>query len=295
MGKSTDEHVVNPDGTCPHVVVKENTEGGACLTGHDSSLAPTTCSYRWQALTESRRNRTALYDKTPSAGKRQKPAPMGLLATSAYLSNRGNLYPGQYGAVIRLPEPGDWHLDGPTRDDMEDAAGRRVPRGQNFSKHTWPYWHNSHHLIPKGLFNETIAEIEDADCQTLIRLALLRAGYNINHHINVIILPQDLEVARVLGLPRHLILEDDSWMIEDSPKFDHLGYNWNVQNRLEPIITKYTEACDDELRKNCDTSTFKLSKEELERLSAICYRSITAFGKTNPGEPISDMPKLPRR
>lgn len=293
MGKATDEHVTNPDGTCPHVVVKENTEGGACLTGHESSLAANSCAYRWQALTESKKNRTHLYDKTPLAGAQQKAAPMGTLATSAYLSNRGGLYPGQYGAVIFLPQKGDWHLDGPTRNNMEDAAGRRIPQGQNFTKHTWPYWHNSHHLIPKGLFNETIAEIKDVDCQALVRLALLRAGYNINHHINVIILPQDLEVARVLGLPRHLILEDGSWMIEESPKFDHLLYNWNVFDRLNPIIGRYKKACDDELRKSCDTSKFKLSREELEDLSEICHKSITQYGPTNPGEPISDMPPLP--
>lgn len=295
MGNATDEHVVNPDGTIPHVKAKQNTEGGACLTGHDSSLDPSSCSYRWQALTESKKNRTSLYNKTPTAGTRQKPAPEGFLATSAYLSTKGNLTPCQYSALLSLPTQGDWHLDGPSRQDAKDAAGRPIPTGQNFSKHTWPYWHNSHHLIPKGLFNQTIAEIEDVDCQSLLRLALLRAEYNINHHINVIILPQDMEVARVLGLPRHLILEDDSWMIETSPKFDHMGYNWNVQKRLNPIINRYKKACDDELRNNCDTTAFKLSKAKLEQLSKICYQSVINHGTASPGSPISDMKPLPSR
>ncbi|OJH39239.1 AHH domain-containing protein [Cystobacter ferrugineus] len=292
---ATDEHVTNPDGTSPHVAVKENTEGGACLTGHDSTLSQNSCAYRWQALTESKKNRTSLYNKTPTAGALLKPASPGFLATSAYLSKRGNLHPSEYSTHIRLPQDGDWHLDGPLRDDMKDAAEKDIPRGQNFTKHTWPYWHNSHHLIPKGLFNETIAKIEDADCQTLLRLALLRAEYNINHHINVIILPQDMEVARVLGLPRHLILEDGSWMVEKSPKFDHMAYNLNVEDRLKPIIDEYKDACDKELRKKCDTSKFKLSKRKLERLSRICYKSVTDHGAANPGSPISDMPPLPTK
>jgi hypothetical protein len=215
-----------------------------------------------------------------------------LLATSAYLSQRGNRVPAEYAALVPLPKEGDWHLDGPKRGDMKDGGGRPIPPGQNFTRHTWPYWHNSHHLIPKGLFHETLAEIRDADCQALVRLALLRAKYNINHHVNVILLPQDLEVARVLGLPRHLILEDGSWVIEDCPKFNHAAYNMNVYNRLKPVINEYTEACDAELRKNCDTSQFKLSKEQLEELSRECYRAVTEFGTAHPGSPISDMPPL---
>ncbi|PTL77047.1 AHH domain-containing protein [Vitiosangium sp. GDMCC 1.1324] len=292
MGRSTDEHVTNPDGTTPHVEVEKGTENGACLTGHESRYRPSSCSYRWQALTESKENRKRLYDKTPTAGVRTKSAPQGFLATSAYLSEKKNLVPSQYSTLVALPQEGDWHLDGPHRDTMKNPGGQHIRRGKNFTKDTWPYWHNSHHLIPKGVLNETIAKIPDADCQMLVRLALLRAQYNINHHVNVIILPQDMEVARVLGLPRHLILEDGSWVIEDCPKFNHAAYNMNVLGRLKPIINRYKTACDNELRKNCDTSQFKLSKEELEELSRDCYKSVTEFGTAHPGSPISDMPPM---
>jgi hypothetical protein len=35
-------------------------QGGACLTGHETDYKPNSCSYRWQALTESKLNRKAL-------------------------------------------------------------------------------------------------------------------------------------------------------------------------------------------------------------------------------------------
>jgi hypothetical protein len=60
MADQKAEHVTNPDESCPHVRVQDSTEGGACLTGHETDYKPNSCSYRWQALTDSKLNRKTL-------------------------------------------------------------------------------------------------------------------------------------------------------------------------------------------------------------------------------------------
>ena len=43
------KHLPGLDLKLGHTVVKKNTEGGACLTGHASYYAENSCSYWWQA------------------------------------------------------------------------------------------------------------------------------------------------------------------------------------------------------------------------------------------------------
>jgi hypothetical protein len=288
MARESD-HVVGTSANL-HVLVENSTEDGACLTGHASEYRAWSCSYRWQAVKESRRSRQALYDKTPAVRPQDRQA--GTLGTSAYRSNAGNLTPAHYAFRIRVPEHGDWFVGGPLRPGVKSANGKSIKVGKNFTKDTWPYWNNAHHLIPKALLMETIDAVEEADCRELIQLSLLRAKYNVNHYVNMILLPQDKEVGRALGLPRHLVLEDEPQGIDPTPKFDHVSYSNNVLMGLKVVILAYKKACDQELQRKCDTSEFKLSKAKLERLSRQCYAAVLGHGAANPGSPISAMPPI---
>src|SRR4030095_2738576 len=131
--------------TAKHIEVKNGQDDGACFTGHVSSYKRSSCSYRWQAHEESKNTRRAT-SFTPVTGA---------VGTSAYKTKRKVLFPRKY-KTLPAPQPGDWDIDGPNRKDMRDAVGRRIGEHANFHKNwLWPYWHNSHHLIPKGTFNET--------------------------------------------------------------------------------------------------------------------------------------------
>ncbi|NVJ23730.1 AHH domain-containing protein [Myxococcus sp. AM011] len=296
------EHLANSAEDVLHKQVDGAEEGGACLTGHSTSYHDAcSCTYRWQAVRESRRNRREVYNKVPVVSPKQareyraKNASLPARAIPTSYDPAKNSNPNlQYGPYIRLPQPGDWQIFGPTRPDMKDAAGNTIPPGANFTKWTWPYWNNAHHMIPKGTFHATIDAIEDSDCRDLVRVGLLRAEYNVNHHINIILLPMDQEVGRVMELPRHLIRDDDYTGVEIGSKhFNHGAYNQNVRNRLENIIDSFKATIERARPKDCDAwPLIKLSKLRLEALSKHCYAEIIKFGTKSPGAPISDMPPL---
>ncbi|HEX5748011.1 MAG TPA: AHH domain-containing protein [Archangium sp.] len=289
-----------------HKQINGTEEGGACLTGHSTRYDDAcSCTYRWQAVRESRRARQGVYDKNPTVTQekaneyleKNPRVTSGFLPTSQYTTKRKSRFPSptQYSDRIKLPEEGDWYVSGPLRSNATDAVGKGIPQGKNFTTWTWPYWNNAHHLIPKGTLNTVINEIAEDDCRQLVREGLLHAEYNVNHHINVILLPMDTEVARVLDLPRHLVLEDDSIVKEKGSKLNHREYNQNVRTRLDSIIDSYKATCDRERQTNCDPwPVIKLSKKRLEVLSQHCYAKVTQFGNENPGEAISALPPLLR-
>jgi hypothetical protein len=288
MPKESDHQIGVESGL--HDPRDNQTEGGACLTGHDSGFRFRSCSYRWQAVIESRRSRKAIYDKEPQLHPDHVKA--GAIRTSAYVSERGNLTPLHHAFKLALPKPGDWHLSGPFRPDAKAGNGKRISPGKNFTKDTWPYWNNAHHLIPKALFLKTIEDpevVSDPECQKLIQQSLLRAKYNINHHVNVILLPNDKEPARALNLPRHLVLEDGPEGLDDRPKFNHGQYNKNVLATLKSIIDGYKTACEQASSGPCDTKQLRLSGSRLENLSRRCYAAILKFGVSQPGEALSAM------
>lgn len=72
-----------------------------------------------------------------------------------------------------------------------------------------PCWHDVHHLISPRLLHAAIDEVCDDDSAKaeFCRLALLRAGYNVNHGRNLLALPLLPKDARRLALPRRLVLD----------------------------------------------------------------------------------------
>ena len=73
----------------------------------------------------------------------------------------------------------------------------------------WPFAHNCHHIIPVGVLwdamDETAALASGKEGKMLdetIR-TLLDEPYNLNHQVNMIVLPTGVSYAKVLGLPLH--------------------------------------------------------------------------------------------
>jgi A nuclease family of the HNH/ENDO VII superfamily with conserved AHH len=274
---------------------QKQTDDGACLTGHEGGyLKNNSCSYRWQAHSISLADRTDMYDDLAVPAP-----PAGGIATNAYRSKKSKLVPAWYVTALEPPEPGDWNLAGPKRKIKRKSNNKRtdtIPIGKNFTKDRWPYWHNSHHLIPKSLLREVINASADGDgvnplAPSIIRKCLLVAKYNVNHTVNMILLPQDREVGKILGLPRHLILKELAGPGLDARTevASHRDYDCFVEERLTKIISDFAARID---KKNCvDAEDPQTNKQRLEKLSRELLQQIKAFGADRLGRPLADMRK----
>lgn len=276
-------HVVD-DGVNHHVRVATR-DGGACLTGHDGSYVGRSCSYRWQAhdFSKGDADRIAIHD-TPVAGFIGK----GKIDSSAFPTSSGGIFPAYYAVKINRPTVAtQWHLAGPAAPYLA-FGGTTVAVGKNFQHCAHPYWHNSHHLIPKGTFGAYIASMSSSKGKAL-QLDLFNAGYNINFCVNVLILPMDTEVAALFELPRHLILADGSaYTVLQKEFMNHSEYNDKVRGDLKKIFNQWQAnkadlTCTDPARRQDLV-------HDLHVLSQACLDGIVAFGKTDGGEPISAIP-----
>ena len=167
--------------------MKRSTEGGACLTGHVSGrdtqgfVTEVSCNYRWQAYKQALVQHV-LYDY---------PAYKSLSDSSRRFTMRL-----RFGFKLTSPpKEGEWDLS-KRRDSKNFRSSCNVP-----------YWHEAHHIIPHGELRDAINAVgtgtEAAIYREIIREGLLDEKYNLNHKLNMIILPMDKKVARALKLPRH--------------------------------------------------------------------------------------------
>ena len=285
MAKDSEGHFGPPDLDSLHkkFFKKNTTEGGACLTGHEGNFKnfnkKSTCNYRYQAYEQADSHgdiKKCLhsYEDSLSGWKRRKKPNPTEIQTSAYDTKSGGKNPAYYCATLPFPENGDWHIGGPSRDITRKTfkgTTTKIPKGKNFSSDTWPYWNNAHHLIPKGTLKLAIMK-ESSDVSTLIQRALMSAQYNINHKKNMLLMPQDREVAEILNLPRHIQLKDDDEPDLDAMCTNHPVYNEMVvvmRNGLESIIAGYVEICNQAIEEAQphEIPDPELDKTKLEKLS----------------------------
>jgi len=174
------------------------------------------------------------------------------------------------------PKPHDW--------DLGNTAKPGDPA--NFSDFRYPYPHNHHHVLPNGVLNGCLENASAWVCQ-LMRRELLKAKYNLNHKLNMIMLPLGEQVARALGLPRHL-RGYESRVGEPSEYLAHPEYSELVKSEVEKVINDFKEVFD---KPTEDHPAVKgsLAKKKLERISIKNYERIIVFGKTAKGRPLDMM------
>src|SRR5258708_1967786 len=176
-------------------------KGGAsqkgCLTRHQKRKEGHLCSHQWQARGKAETDPTV----------HNYPAYWtlcgdGRFRSAARITEAGNVFPPNY-AESWL---GQFWKKKPTHKGKEWNLGK----GRNFNHYTEPYWHNAHHIIPNGTLSAAIAEAAEsakekaAELLNLIKAGLLKAEYNLNDKVNMIILPMQKNVDHSLSLPRHL-------------------------------------------------------------------------------------------
>lgn len=281
---SKDKYHVKDNAVKGHVKDK-NPAGGACLSSHVTYHAKHSCSYRWQSCLNAEDHPKIYVDRHN--------APIAIKKVVDTLKDKGNKYfPKWYAYSVNLPEmPGDWVIGGPYRGNFNCYGNVEVPAGKNFEKAQWPYWNNAHHILPRAIINNCIQENENSnpDYAKLLRKGLLEAGYNLNYKINVMILPQDYEVGKVLQLPRHLILNMDTTKDVKNPHGDHEIYSARVKAKVENVFTGFINKCKQEKSKQHKVPKIKLNKKKLEHLSRKFFGEILVKGKYNPGMALDEV------
>lgn len=273
-------------------VQPNTTEGGACLTGHEADFQKfkhkVTCNYRYQAYEQAKANkrirrRLHSYVRKLSLFHAEDSGQLKMfIQTSVYRANSGDMSPDRYSQWLPLPKEGDWHVGGPPREISRGTfkGADKILVGHNFTRDTWPYWNNAHHLIPKGTFEAAVKE-QGTKISELIQESLLKAKYNINHKINMLLIPQDREVANILGLPRHIQLKDGDIAGLDAECMDHPVYSmWTrtVKSGLNEVIQGYKGICESAEKKakeaGHENPDPELDKKKLERLSRTLLEQI---------------------
>jgi A nuclease family of the HNH/ENDO VII superfamily with conserved AHH len=160
----------------------------------------------------------------------------------------------------------------------------------NFGHFRRPYWHNAHHIIPNGsLKNAIAAQKKDAPggLVNLIKQGLLKAEYNLNDKVNMVILPMTAYHARKLGLPRHLKGDKNETR-------SHPAYSKQAETKLEPIMDEYASAAADaidEAKGKHESPDANLTKRQLEELSENLFNMICIAGSDpeNLGKSLSQL------
>lgn len=144
------------------------------------------------------------------------------------------------------------------------------PYGTDFRTCVNPWPNNAHHLLPVSTILNAIGKKAAGKPQVavLIIQSLLTHKYNINHHGNMMVLPQQTDVSVQIGLPTH--------------RGSHPDYNAKVESKLLLIMSPYeswTEELCEPPKEGADIVT------ELRKFSNDLYDEIkearTQFRKDN--------------
>jgi len=233
---------------------------GGCVCRHvipfkDGDL----CSHRWQGWKESCRSRSHLYNSYDPSAITENDLPARTLRT--WINKKGKEKSYQYQVKSPLKDPTCWYMG----------------KGSNFMQSSKrPYKHNYHHIITNGELNE---KFKVKDGRALIYL--IQAKYNINHGKNVIPLPKEKKVGKIIKLPIHCPGKARS----------HPKYSKYVGEQLQDMADEINGQLTD---KDCEENKVVVDelKKELIDLSKELEKKIVALGAKYRGPNIENIGKL---
>ncbi len=160
---------------------------------------------------------------------------------------------------------------------------------ENYKKGNKPFANEAHHIVPDAELRGAIAAVGtgsplEHEIKCLVREGLLEEGYNLNHKVNIIILPMTLDHALAVGLPKHRL---------DFTTFHHSAYSRYVRAELDKIFSPMQEkvaACPDK------RPVYRKSRKQIEALSKRLHPRIIKAGllmKQNlmKGDSLDDIPE----
>jgi hypothetical protein len=139
-------------------------------------------------------------------------------------------------------------------------------RGKNFTTWMMPWWHNTHHVIACGEFS-TVFSKEDE--QKLI----LATKWNINEMPNVIILPKQFVIARILKVPTH---------VPPDGAQNHTQYSTRLSTKLNAVRGKLAKAADGSGHPVTEENAPAV-RADLEKASKALRDFLIKAGEKNPG------------
>ncbi|NVJ20989.1 AHH domain-containing protein [Myxococcus sp. AM011] len=234
-----------------HFRAKKTTEGGRCLAPY-KPYSQQSCSYRFQAYKQALDERTVYNgDKYKSVGAGKKKIVLIFHRKPAKGEKRWHR------KSVDVPKPEAWDVS-ETSTNFQRSCNK-------------PYWFEAHHIIPHSQLKTAVASVGSGKpngykMQLVVRRGLLDEGYNLNHKMNMFILPMATEVAQALRLPKHL----------GSPSHqDHPRYNQHVESKLSKFFDPVLESKSEHQQK----IKYKPVKEKLEKLSKRLRAKIKQLGK----------------
>jgi hypothetical protein len=143
--------------------------------------------------------------------------------------------------------------------------GWDLDHGNNFKEWKDPYWHNTHHVIACGEVEASFTEAE--------RKLLLKTRWNVHEIPNVIILPKQWAVARILKLPTH---------VPPDGKAEHEAYSTEIGVKLNAVKAKLAKKANQTGHELTD-QTAPDARTELENASRAIRQFLINSGEKNPG------------
>lgn len=136
----------------------------------------------------------------------------------------------------------------------------------------YPYNHNHHHIIPQGAFKDYVIYSGDGRKASKRIKLVVDSKWNINNALNMIMLPQEIAVSYIVGLPAHC-----PWGAQS-----HDAYSDSMMEQLKDISELINEAIEE--MKDCEETSIKINlKKELDDVSEDLYSKIL---KMEPGKEI---------
>lgn len=257
------------------------------LSGPDGAIKYAPCDYRLKGFNIAKTGaRSDMYNKDHLArakkmgilsdkGKQKMEAQVSALAKKR---DKGASWEKNTMARIRNPfgllerDAEAWHVNHTFTDGKvkpwfgRDRSEKKPPENFLPKPHGgwhffYPYKHNYHHMIPNRAFRDLVldAEADGKANSESRRTALLMSKWNINEDTNVILLPNELAVASVCGLPAHC-----PWETREHPK-----YTQKIKTDLGKVKEELDKAAKTQDHDDVEVAKLQLESTEEDLLEKI--------------------------
>lgn len=243
-------------------------EGGSCLNGHMSQWKENdSCSYRWQGLKQAE-DHPGPYNSHPGP-KNSRPSTAYHLGGSGIgnpaVSSIEKRLSGEVIDLLGVPKLFTKILKSGKNAGKLKETMRQLVRARNFTNGFAPYSNQVHHVLPNAVLSEGIVEITDSNADLVKDICdgLMQEMYNINFHINMLILPTENRDSVETGLPTHC--------------GSHPTYSNAVKAGVKAALRAYAGvAAQGEKHPPAD---YQALKDELEAISNSTYAEVVAWGQ----------------
>ena len=230
-------------------------ENGQCLSPHQFPFEErNSCSYRWQGIKKGKENKHIYHAHRGFGGRPAKEYRFGEYNNVSYssVSSAGKTI----GNVLRRFKT--------TSDDGEEKSMVEI-KAQNFTNGKLPYPNQVHHVLPCAELRDGLdSVVNDARMIEHVCNSLLKEKYNLNHHLNMLILPKTPGHAKEIGLPMH-------------PN-NHSGYSDQLGSMIKNALASAEQARDEAEEENHDNLDYLQIKKNFEKISKTMYRVLAKPG-----------------